>query len=1165
MRSRSHDAGQRAWVRHCPLAAWLQPPGTAELGNLRYVSHLPSGSLAVPSLARASALAYILVVGLASAGCLPAAEPTPENAEFFESKIRPILVESCYKCHSVEAGKSKGDLRLDTRESLRKGGASGVAVVPGEPEKSLLIEAIRYANEDLQMPPPDEGGKLPADKIVLLEEWVRIGAPDTRTGGRAHPLDMDAARRHWAFERVTKPPIPPVDQQAWVKTPVDAFILAQLEARGISPSSAADRRTLLRRVTYDLVGLPPTPAEVDAFLADRSPDAYQKVIERLLASPQYGERWGRFWLDVARFADTKGYLAGNVERRYAFSHTYRDYVIRAFNEDKPYDQFIVEQLAADHLPLGEDKSALAALGFLTLGRRFLNNQNDIIDDRIDVVTRGLMGLTVTCARCHDHKFDPVPTKDYYALHGVFASSEEPAEKPLLGPLTESPAYREFLEKTGEIQAKIKERERTEVEKFVAGVRRMTGDYLLGAHEAKQLPENEKIDVFAGNRKLNAEILKRYQPWLDERAKQNDPVLVPWFLLAVVPADEFSAKAPQLIEQWKNGDHGGVRINPLVLEALGKREKPIESLEDVAAVYNAVFTRAEKVPPAETPGEKPETPDPNLQEIAHLLQAPDAPANPAYDEVARMLKRQIDGRTAPLKREMEALNWTEAGAPLRAMALVDKSQPANSRIFIRGNPANKGAEVPRQFLEILGGTERAPFQHGSGRLDLAREIASPTNPLTARVLVNRVWGWHFGAPLVRTPSDFGVRTAAPVQQALLDWLAASFVENGWSIKQLHRWIVLSRVYQQSSDERAEVAAVDPDNELLHRFSRRRLEFEALRDTLLAVAGTLDLKPGGLPDDLTKEPFPTRRTVYGFIDRQNLPGMFRTFDFPNPDVSSAQRFTTTVPQQALFMMNSAFTQEQARQLMQRPEILRAADDRDRVNALYRVALQRAPEPDELELAQAFLQRPAAPAEPRPASAAGWKYGFGHYDPDTNRVRDFQVMTRRGDGRVIPAENFPDAQFGHLSVTATGGHPGRRAEFASIRRWTAPGFGKVKIEGTLAHAGEKGDGVRGRVVLGESGKRGEWTVRDGKAATVVEVGVHGGETIDFVVDSIGDPNADTYTWAPSITFTPDAEAADTMVRTWSAKNDFDKTSKPVAPLTRWEEFAQVLLLSNELAFVD
>ncbi|HEY0551578.1 MAG TPA: DUF1549 domain-containing protein, partial [Verrucomicrobiae bacterium] len=335
------------------------------------------------------------------------------GVEFFEKKIRPVLVESCYKCHSAQAEKVKGGLLLDTREAVLKGGDTGPALVAGDPEKSLLIKAVRYTDQDLQMPPKDK--KLSAEQIANLEAWVKMGAPDPRTNGVkvAPSVVTDQARKHWAYQPVRSPALPPVKNTQWVQSPIDRFILAKLEAKSLTPSPRADKRTLIRRATYDLIGLPPAPEEVDAFISDTSPSAFAKVVDRLLASPHYGERWGRYWLDIARYADTKGYVF-EEERRYAFSYTYRDYVIRALNEDVPYDQFIIQQIAADLLPLGDDKRPLAALGFLTLGRRFLNNQPDIIDDRIDVVSRGLMGMTVACARCHDHKFDPIPTKDYYS-------------------------------------------------------------------------------------------------------------------------------------------------------------------------------------------------------------------------------------------------------------------------------------------------------------------------------------------------------------------------------------------------------------------------------------------------------------------------------------------------------------------------------------------------------------------------------------------------------------------------------------------------------------------------------------------------------------------------------------------------------------------------------
>lgn len=1085
-----------------------------------------------------------------------AAELPAEQVEFFEAKVRPILVEACYKCHSVEAKKSKGDLFLDSRDASRKGGASGAAVIPGKVDESLLIQAIRYKDEDLQMPPADEGGKLSDEKIAILEQWVKMGAPDPRVGGKPHPMDMAEARKHWAFQPVVKPAVPQVAKAAkQVATPVDAFVIAKLEEKNLGLAPAADKRTLLRRVTYDLTGLPPTPEEMDAFVKDGSPEAYAKVVDRLLASPRYGERWGRFWLDVARFADTKGYLAGNVERRYPFSHTYRDYVIRAFNEDKPFDQFIVEQIAADHLPLGEDKSALAALGYLTLGRRFLNNQNDIIDDRIDVVTRGLMGLTVSCARCHDHKFDPIPTKDYYSLHGVFASSEEPEEKPLMGPLVESPAYKEFLRKQAEVDAKIKARGEEEVDKFLATARGKTGDYLLGAHEAKAMKPGEKLDTFAGSRKLNPEVLTRWRELLGnaEKIKAHAAILGPWQTLEALPSEGFAEKAGEAIAGWQAEGSG---VNARVAAGFVKEGKPVAvaSLKEAAAIYNTIFGEALKAPEG----------DANAEALKQLVKADDAPPSLPRDNIARMVKRETDNKTAPLKRERESLNWTEPGAPLRAMALVDKAKPANTRVFIRGNQANRGPEAQRQFLEILSGATREPFKKGSGRLELAQEIASAKNPLTARVLVNRVWGWHFGEALVRTPSDFGVRTEAPVHRELLDWLAASFVESGWSVKSLHRLIVLSSTYRQGSAEIAAAAAVDPDNRLVHRFNRKRLELEAMRDTLLAVSGGLDLRAGGLPDDLTKEPFSRRRTVYGYIDRQNLPGMFRTFDYPNPDVSSAGRFATTVPQQALYLMNSPFAIEQARALMARPEIAKETSAAARVKMLYRLTLQREPEKAELELAQAFVAHAPEGEVEQPASA-GWAWGRGTYDAAMDRVRDFAVLAVRDDkgSRVTPGAEYPDTVFGYLSVTSIGGHPGKNAEQGSVRRWTAPADGTVKIDGSLAHPADKGDGVRGRIVSSANGKLGEWTVQKGKAATALNaVQVKKGETIDFIVDPREDGSSDTYAWTPTIAYT--GRGSKTM-RTWNAKKDFESPEKMPVRLTRWEEFAQVLLVSNEVAFVD
>jgi hypothetical protein len=872
--------------------------------------------------------------------------------DFFESKVRPLFVEYCYKCHSAASEKIKGGLRLDNSEAILKGGSSGPALKPGDPDGSLLIKAVRYSDPDLQMPPKK---RLSPEQISALEAWIKMGAPLPQITKSAPSLRevAEARARHWAFQPVKKPAIPEVHLKRWVQNPVDNFVLAKMEAKQVKPAPEADRRTLIRRVSYDLIGLPPSNEEVECFVKDPQPGAYGRLVDRLLASPQYGERWARYWLDLARFADTKGYLAGNEERRYAFSYTYRDYVVRAFNSDKPYDQFLIEQIAADLLPKkSEDKTSLAALGFLTLGRRFLNNQDDIIDDRIDVVTRGTMGLTVACARCHDHKFDPIPTKDYYSLHGIFASSHEPAELPLLGPLRDSTDYQDYLKQKGKIESEIPEAKAREVAKFRNEVRQHVGDYLLGVKEADSWKDASKFDTLAGERKLNPAVLRRWMKDLEARSKKADPIFSPWFGLAALK--DYSKEAKALMTGFAAGAE---KVNPVVAKELA--QNATNSLTEAAEVYTRLFKEIDSEwkslidTPAKDKKPAPKfLPNPEREALRQVLYADGAAVNVPEAEGETILARKLGEVTAPLKNRIEALNWTHPGAPPRAMALLDRDTPANSYVHVRGNAGNRGEEVPRRFVEILSSTNRMPFTNGSGRLELARAIASPENPLTARVFVNRVWLHHFGEGLVRTPGDFGVRTEEPVERPLLDYLAACFVEHGWSIKYLHKLILLSAAYQQSSDAPPETLRSDPDNRLLTRMNRQRLDFEALRDTLLALAGKLDLKMGGIPVDLQAEPFSTRRTLYGLIDRQNLPAIYRTFDFANPDSSNQGRFHTTVPQQALFLMNSPFVIEQARSLAQRPEVKNCSSPQDRIDKLYRVIFQRPASKEEAEIGAKFL---------------------------------------------------------------------------------------------------------------------------------------------------------------------------------------------------------------------
>ncbi len=763
--------------------------------------------------------AFLLSVipGLA-ADVAPPPSISPEDLQFFETKIRPVLSDQCYRCHSEQAEKLKADLRLDTRAGVLAGGESGTAIVPGDPEKSLLIEAIRYGNPDLRMPP--KGGKLSDDIIADFAEWIRRGAPDPRTTavvaaapdarGTATPVHIyTPSKDHWSFKPVVQPAVPATRHPDWCRTPVDNFILADLEAADMQPSAATDRRTLLRRVTYDLTGLPPTEAEIQAFLSDTAPDAYAKVVDRLLASPHYGEHSARAWLDVARFADTKGQVKRRGDPRSAGAWTYRDYVIDAFNTDKPYTTFITEQLAADQLVLQSlhrktlpdekspgDRRILAAMGFLTLGNQFDGNPNDIINDRIDVTSKAFLGLTVSCARCHDHKFDPIPTKDYYSLYGIFASCTQPqrsADLPTLLPVADTPDYRDYVAKSDELAAK----EATLREDFQAARR----------------------------------------------------------------ANEIDAE---------------------------KRKE--------------------------------------------------------------LIRRQVT-----LQAQIGDLEANHVGAPPRAEVLIDSRSPRNFPVLIRGEAQNKGEIVPRRFLEILSPdpANRPLYAQGSGRLELARDIASPTNPLTPRVLVNRVWQQHFGEGFVPTPDDLGNQSAPPSHPALIDYLAARFVQDGWSIKKLHRLIVLSATYQQANTDNPAYAAKDPYNRLNWRYNLRRLDLEEMHDSILAIAGRLDPAVGGKSVRLSSEGFATRRALYTFIDRRNPPELFTQFDFPSPDVPSGRRYETTVPQQALFFMNNPLIIETARKLTQRPEFVKLTHTEDRVISLYYAVLQRPPTLHEIALATSYVK--------------------------------------------------------------------------------------------------------------------------------------------------------------------------------------------------------------------
>jgi hypothetical protein len=905
-----------------------------------------------PRLAPTLALTALL----AAAG--RADTPPAEAVEFFEAKVRPVLVEHCYGCHSAEQGKSKGGLQLDTRAGVRAGGDGGPAVVPGKPDASPLVKAVRYTDPDLRMPPK---GKLPAEQIAVLEAWVRMGAPDPRTGAAVpQPPGGDAARSHWAFRPVRDPPAPAVKRGDWVRTPVDAFVLANLEARGLSPSPEADRRTLIRRAYFDLTGLPPTYEEVEAFAADDSPDAFARLVDRLLASPRYGERWGRHWLDVARYADTKdGVLMYGDDRVRPFAYTYRDYVIRAFNDDLPFDRFVHEQLAADQLGPEGDPARLAAMGFLTLGRTFDNNVHDVIDDRIDVVTRGLLGMTVSCARCHDHKYDPIPTEDYYSLYGVFAASEAPLVPPPLDPAARGPEKYEkaYAAKRKEVEGMLD----SQYALLSEAARSRVADYLV--HVATTEPDPMETAIYflsLAPEDLRPPIVARWRTFLARRATPDDPVFGPWHDLFALPEDRLAAGAGAVVDRWKRRPPGTApgQLNPLVRDALAAAE--IASRADVARTYGGLLKRVyDESKPAGSP------PDAARGQLLDILTAPDSPPYFPKGHTSRYMSRADKDAFGGKLQELDRLAVKEPDAPPRAMALADSADLHDPRVFIRGNPARPGASVPRRFLRALAGDAREPFPNGSGRLDLARAITAPDNPLTARVIVNRVWMHHFGEPLVETPNDFGLRTPRPVQAELLDHLAAALRNDGWSLKSLHRRIMLSNTYRQASSDRPDCRRIDPENRLLWRMNRRRLDLEAMRDSMLAASGRLEHKLYGRPVDVAGDPQGRRRTVYGLVDRQSLPGLYRAFDFASPDQSAERRPHTTVPQQALFGLNSRFVLVQAESLATRPEVAGAADPQAKVTTLYRAALARDPDAGELRAATGFVAAAEEATEKPPVS--------------------------------------------------------------------------------------------------------------------------------------------------------------------------------------------------------
>jgi hypothetical protein len=881
-----------------------------------------------------------LCVFSATAAIASASAPVVDDA-YFETHVRPLLVEHCYECHSQSAGETSGELRLDTAAAIQRGGLSGAALVPNNPDASLLIKAINYDDPDLQMPP---AGKLNDDQIARLKTWIAGGAPDPRkddapTGESvSSPLDR-AIDSHWAF-------VPPkrIDTQAWmaipeVKTdpshgndldPIDEIARRHAATAGLTPSAPVDTAILQRRLSHALHGLPASETDITSLQTDARPDAAIRRTDRMLADPLFAERFTRHWLDVARYADTLGYAVGGKDRNLKHAYRYRDWLINAIAADMPYNEMIHHQLAGDITSKVNPQNA-DAMGFLTVGRQFLRHE-DTIDDQIDVITRGLLGLTVTCARCHDHKFDPIPTIDYYSMFNVLDNS-------------------------------------------------------------------------------------------------------------IPPPDMDAAASPLL--------------------------------------------------------------------------------------------------------------------------LVDRPQIHDVHVFIRGDRGRRGELAPRRYLTAFRTPDISEFSNGSGRLELAQAITDSTNPLTARVMVNRVWDHLLGRPLVDSASDFGFRTEAPALQAVLDDLAADFAEH-WSIKRLVRRIVNTRIFRQSVQSSEQASIIDPDNTLWTHGLRRRLDFESMRDSWLVGCGYLDHRIGGPSVEITESELTPRRTLYARIDRQNLPGLFRTFDFASPDMHSPGRYFTTVPQQPLFLLNHPQMADAAQRAIEKTQLDRAHNDEkaaDSIDALFRQILGRAATPNELADAIEFVRKPASEnplaLDPRDA----WQYGTATFADD--RLTDFTPLTVFKENRWQFEETFPSpGPMSYASLSRDGGHPAHGDNGAIVRRWTSPCDGELTLSGTIVRPSDQSDGITATIQVQGKTLLNETVATGSHLYDSMTTPIHRGDHVDLIVHSRADLSFDSFRWQ--------ARAQIVIGQTTINVSSTDEFSGPhattdVATLDRLEQLAQVLFLSNEFLFVD
>ena len=909
----------------------------------------------------------LLIAVFLAPGSAWAANPVVERQrlDFFESKIRPVLVQHCHKCHAADSEKLRGGLLVDSRQGLLKGGESGPAVVPGDPNESLLIAALKH--DEFEMPPKR---KLPPAVIADFEKWIRDGATDPRRASNQvadpKPIDIEAGRKHWAYHPLEAPAIPEIKDSTWPSNDIDRFILARLEAAGRSPGPAAKKIVLVRRLYFDLIGLPPAPEQIAQFVNDKSSKAYENLVDRLMELPRFGERWGRHWLDVSRFAESmslRGILLKHAWR-------YRDYVIAAFNDDRPYDQFLRQQLAGDLLgatSIEAQRRNLVATTFLMMGDTNLENQNksqlemDFVDEQLDVIGRGLLAQTITCARCHDHKFDPIPTRDYHAMAGILKNVQglkhANVSKFMEVPLPISEEAKRELEIHNSSVAKLQ----TEIKALKAELEPPSQKSIIAASSLPGIVVDDD-DVMVVGKWTHSVHSKHYigKRYIHDANKGKGEKT-----LSFIP--KLSRDGEYEVRFAYSDGNGRASNVPVTVFSAGsektikvdmRKEPPIAGRFISLGTYRFDANEQSLVLVSNEGTDGVLTAD--AVQFLPVGKDSKVTTSPTPDSGKRIPigNRQVRKKNmAKLKADLAAL---QKGRPARAMAMsaVEKAKPTDLRIHIRGSIDNLGAIAPRGVLQVAnrGPALKMPTS-SSGRLELADWIVDPANPLTSRVMVNRVWHWLIGAGLVRTVDNFGTTGESPSHPGLLDHLAVQFVRQGWSVKKLIRTIALSRTYRLSS-ARGELRE-DPENRLLAHMNRRRLDAESLRDTMLSAGGTLKLEMGGatfpasLAKDLDFQFRESRRSVYVPGFRNSVPELFRVFDIANPSMVTGRRNVSTVAPQALFMMNHPFVRTQARLTAERLLSESQLKEAGRIDHAYLLILGRHATAAEISLCHPFLK--------------------------------------------------------------------------------------------------------------------------------------------------------------------------------------------------------------------